>query len=121
VLTVPTTKFNIQKIYILSSGCICVFYGYQNKERLTVKKIVWLFFVTEKGCVNGAAAEERLYKIQINLPPQSIEQTENFRSFAPSPIRPFNFYIFWILEEILKSYIWGLNLSNELNFIEYFF
>ena len=34
MVTLHTTKFNIQKHYILPTGCIYVFYGYQNKEQL---------------------------------------------------------------------------------------
>jgi hypothetical protein len=58
VVTICTTRFNIQQFYVLPTQCICFVWIWEQTEIISLYSINWLVFITETECVYCAVRNE---------------------------------------------------------------
>ena len=68
VVTLCTTRFNIQQFCIELTWCLCVSYGYRNElQLLPYTTSAYWFFITKVLCVHCTVCTESLYIKQITF------------------------------------------------------
>jgi hypothetical protein len=81
VVTIRTTRFNIQQFYVLPTVCIYVLYGSQKKTAIISLYIInCLVVITETECVYCAVRAESVNRVQFSLGFSRIHRNSNIKN-----------------------------------------